>query len=450
MNDSRQEVNGWMQFYGWRIVATCFAVLFVVVGIVYYSFPVFYAPLIEEFQWSRAQVTAGFAISIIFVGPLFGVSAGFLIDRYGTKRILIAGLLCAGSAFLGFSLMQALWMYYLFYFMQTIGYVSAGPIPNQVLISHWFTRMRGRAMGLAYVGIGIGGAIAPVLTQFLIRNFGWRRAMLAISGMIILILLPLVAVMIRNRPAEMELQPDGDPPPVEPMTETRLSIALAQITLAQAARTRAFWMILIGSFLSIGAVGGIIQHLVLYLRDQQFTAERAAQVASFLLIASILGRLVMGYLADRFSKKYVLLAACSMVAAAIPLLYYVNVPGVIYLFAFIFGFGMGADYMLIPLITAECFGLASLGRLMGIILTTDSLGQALAPVLAGRIFDKNQSYNWAFVMLMAMAGLGAIAVSFIDIAAKGKGLTAGVAQLAAQEDSPTIDRREFLTPRPLL
>lgn len=432
MNDSRQEVNGGMRFYGWRIVATCFAVLFVIVGIVYYSFPVFYGPLIEEFHWTRQQVTAGFAISIIFVGPLFGVSAGFLIDRYGTKRVLLVGLLCAGSAFLGFSMMQALWMYYLLYFMQTIGYVSAGPVPNQVLISHWFVRMRGRAMGLAYVGIGVGGAIAPVLTQFLIRNFGWRWAMAAISGMVVLILLPLVAVMVRNRPAEMGLQPDGDPPPVEPMTETPLSGAPTQITLAQAARTRAFWMILIGSFLSIGAVGGIIQHLVLYLRDQQFTAERAAQTASFLLIASILGRLVMGYLADRFSKKYVMLAACSMVAAAIPLLYYVNVPGVVYLFAFIFGFGMGADYMLIPLITAECFGLASLGRLMGIILTTDSLGQALAPVIAGRIFDMNQSYNWAFVMLMAMAGLGALTVSLIDTAPREKLLT-GAAQLATEE-----------------
>lgn len=434
MTTKQQTTSDGIGFYGWRIVATCFAVLFVIVGIVYYSFPVFYASLIEEFGWKRAEVTAGFAYSIILVGPLFGISAGFFIDRFGTKRILIAGLLCAGSAFLGFSMMQALWMYYLFYFMQTIGYVSAGPVPNQVLISHWFTRRRGMAMGLAYIGIGVGGAIAPVLTQFLIRHFGWRWAMLAISGMVILILLPLVAVMVRNRPAEIGLQPDGDSPQAEETMVGQISVEPARVTFAQTAQTRNFWMILIGSFLSIGAVGGIIQHLVLYLRDQQFTAESAAQAASYLLIASILGRLVMGYLADRFAKKFVMLAACSMVAVAIPLLYYVHLPGVIYLFAFIFGFGMGADYMLIPLLTAECFGLASLGRLMGIILTTDSLGQALAPVIAGRIFDKTHSYNWAFVMLMAMAGLGALAVSFINPAPQDKGLTVGVAQLATEEN----------------
>jgi MFS family permease len=418
-------------YYGWRIVATCFAILFVIVGMVYYSFPVFYAPLIEEFHWSRAAVTAGFAISIIFVGPLFGVSAGFLIDRYGTRRILLAGLICAGSAFLGFSLMQALWMFYLFYFLQTIGYVSAGPVPNQVLVSHWFVRRRGRAMGVAYVGIGIGGAVAPVLTQFLITHFGWRRAMLVISGMVVIVLLPLTIAWVKNRPAELGLQPDGDPHTALPTTES--SAESLPISLRQAARERSFWMILIGSFLSIGAVGGVIQHLVLYLRDQRFSAEAAAQVASFLLVASILGRLMMGYLADRFPKKYVMLAACVMVAAAIPLLYFATRLGAVYLFALIFGFGMGADYMLIPLMTAQCFGLASLGRLMGVILTTDSLGQALAPVVVGRIYDLTHSYNWAFVLLSVMAGLGAVAVALIPMARRSAESRASEVPLATSE-----------------
>ncbi len=396
-------------FYGWRIVTASFTILFVVVGIVYYSFPVFYLPLINEFGWSRAEVTAGFFFSILLIGPLFGISAGFLIDRHGTRRILLTGLLFAGSAFLGFAFMHSLLAYYLFYFMQTIGYVSAGPIPNQVLISHWFSRMRGRAMGLAYVGIGVGGAVAPVLARFLIREAGWRRAMLALSGIILLVLIPLALALVKNRPSDMGLCPDGDPAPAA----ERATPATPATTLRQAMRTRSFWMILTGSLLSIGAVGGVIQHLQLYLGDRRFTPDRAAQVASFLLVASILGRITMGYLADRFPRKYVMLAACLMVAAGIPLLYFPTVPGTVYIFAFIFGFGMGADYMLIPLMTAECFGLASLGRLMGVILTTDAISQALAPVVVGRIYDLHRSYDSGFALLAAMAASGALAVIWI-------------------------------------
>lgn len=398
-------------FYGWRIVSASFTILFVVVGMVYYSFPVFYAPLIDEFGWSRAQVTAGYFFSILLIGPIFGISAGFLLDRYGTRRVILAGLLFAGAAFLGFAFMQSLLAYYLFYFMQTIGYVSAGPVSNQVLISHWFSRMRGRAMGLAYVGIGLGGAVAPVLSEFLIREAGWRRAMLAMGGIILIGLTSLTLALVKNRPSDIGLYPDGDPMPVAEQANP----GAVAIGLRGAMRTRAFWMILMGSLLSIGAVGGIIQHLQLYLRDQRFTPERAAQVASFLLIASILGRVSMGYLADRFPRKHVMVAACLMVAVGILILYRSAAPATVYLFAFIFGFGMGADYMLIPLMTAECFGLKSLGRMMGVILTTDAVAQALAPVVVGRIYDLYQSYDGGLALLACMAVAGASAVALIPI-----------------------------------
>jgi MFS family permease len=398
-------------FYGWKIAAACFTNLFAIVGIVYYSFPVFYAPLIQEFGWSRAEVTAGFFLSMVLIGPVFGISAGFLIDRYGSRRVLLAGLVSAGVAFLGFSRMRSLTMYYLFYFFQTVGYVSAGPIPHQVLVSHWFARMRGRAMGLAYVGAGIGGAVAPVLAQYLIRHFGWRTAMLSIGGGILLILIPLTLFLVKDHPSEMGLFADGEPVPPVPERRTEpVSLELAGVL-----RVPAFWLILTGSLMSIGSVGGIIQHLQLYLRDQHFTPERAALVASYLLISSIVGRLVMGFLADRFPRKYVMLAACLMVAGAIPALYAVTVPGFVYVFAVIFGFGMGADYMLIPLITAECFGTASLGKLMGIILTTDALAQAFAPVVVSRIYDLQESYDWGFAVLMSMAAAGALAVSRIPL-----------------------------------
>ncbi len=173
-------------------------------------------------------------------------------------------------------------------------------------------------------------------------------------------------------------------------------------------------MILIGSTLSIGAVGGVIQHLQLFLRDQGFVPESAARIASLLLVSSIAGRLIMGYLADRFDKRHVMMGAFLMVGGAIPFLYLVHVPGIVYVFALLFGFGMGADYMLIPLVTAQRFGVASLGRLMGVILTSDAIGQAFAPVVVGRIYDLNRNYTWGFAILAAAALSAALAATQID------------------------------------
>jgi MFS family permease len=184
------------------------------------------------------------------------------------------------------------------------------------------------------------------------------------------------------------------------------------MSLRQAFAAPAFLLILAGSLLSIGAVGGVIQHLQLFLLDRQFTPAAAARVASVLLLASIAGRLVMGVLADRFRPKRVMLAACLLVAAAIPLL---ASSSTVYLFAIVFGFGMGADYMLIPLLTAQCFGVASLGRLMGIILTSDAIAQALTPVLVGRLYDVQKSYATGFTLVTVMAALGAVAIAFVPV-----------------------------------
>jgi len=398
-------------FYGWRVAGASFLNLFAIVGVMYYSFPVFYKPLIDDFHWSRAQVTAGFAVSIIFIGPLFGISAGFLIDRFGPKRILLFGLLSAGAAFLGYGFMSALWMFYLLYFLQTAGYVTAGPIPNQVLISRWFDRWRGRAMGLAYIGAGVGGAIAPVLAQFLVARVGWRGAMHVISAGILLVLVPVSLRIIKNRPADLGLRPDGAPQEGGPSEAAQGEGRL--LGLREVLRARNFWLIALGSFLSVGAIGGVIQHFVLFLRDRSFAPGKAAGVMSFLLVSSILGRLVMGWLADRIPNKYVMFIAFSAVAAAVPVLFVPGLDRLVYVFAFVFGFGMGADYMLIPLVTAECFGVRSLGKIMGLVITTDSLGQALAPVLVGRLYDLHRNYDLAFILVAAAAAVGALAVLFI-------------------------------------
>ena len=171
-------------------------------------------------------------------------------------------------------------------------------------------------------------------------------------------------------------------------------------------------MLVLGSMLSIAAVSGTQQNLKLYLSlDQHYTQSNAARILSLVLTFSILGRLLMGWLADRIPKKYVMLLIYMLVASAIPLLFAAQTSTAIYLFAVIFGIGLGGDYMIIPLVTAEIFGVRILGRLLGIILTADGVAEAASPWLVGRLRDVSGSYSAGFISLIAMALLGAVAVT---------------------------------------
>jgi MFS transporter, OFA family, oxalate/formate antiporter len=386
-------------FYGWWIVACGFLNLFFAVGIVFYGFPVFYPSLVDSLGLARGQVTEGIFLGFLIVAP-FVVFLGALIDRLGARAVIRIGIFLVSGALFFMGWMSTLWQYYALCLVEVVGYILAGPIANQVLIANWFRAKRGRAMGYAYLGLGVGGAVSPVLVRYLIDRFGWRGAFEFIGLMIFAALFPIAQLVTRSYPAEMGLRPDG------------LATAAASSEAAtdqkkifrDAIGTTNFWLILAGTTLVIGAIGTVIQQFVLFLRDQGYTISQASWVSSGLLFSGLAGRVIVGYLADRYRKKNVMALFYLLMAGAIPLLFLARVPTAVWSFAIIFGFAMGADYMLIPLVTAECFGLPALGKLLAIIIMADSLGQWLGPVMAGRIFDQTHSYNWAWG-IVTLAGL---------------------------------------------
>src|SRR5437667_9269675 len=158
--------------------------------------------MVREFGWSRAQVTSGNALSKLVVGPLFGFIAGWVVDRFGPRRLMIAGILMAGGALIGLGRMTALWMVYLFYLLNALGYVCGGPLPNQVLLSRWFDRARGKAMGFAYLGIGFGGAAAPLIANWLTSRVGWPAALRWLGLLMIAIALPMALIVRESPPHE--------------------------------------------------------------------------------------------------------------------------------------------------------------------------------------------------------------------------------------------------------
>lgn len=380
-----------------KLTATAFLVLFCIVGLALWSLPFYYDFMVQQFGWTRAQVTSGNALSKLVIGPVFGFFAGWLIDRFGPRQLMLAGILMAGAAVAGLGSISTLGMFYFFYLLNALGYVCGGPLPNQVLLSRRFQRSRGKAMGIAYLGIGLGGAAAPWISQILVQWLGWQMALRCLGLLIVLIAFP-AAFLVK----------DAAPPKVN------TGDAGASLKLGKAFLSTPFLLLLVGTILSIAAVSGTQQNLKLFLSlDLHYTQGQSARLFSLVLAFSVAGRLLMGWLADLIPKKYVMLLIYLLVAAAIPLLFARHSPAAQLAFAALFGIGLGGDYMIVPLMTAELFGLQGLGRLLGVILTAGSVAEGLSPWLVGYMRDSMGSYTGAFAAMTAIALFAACSVAVL-------------------------------------
>jgi MFS family permease len=384
------------------VIVTAFLTLFALVGFAYYGLPFFFDFITKEYGWSRTVVTSGNALGKLLVGPMFGFIAGWLIDKYGPRKLMLSGILMMGIALIGLSFADSLPLFYLFYIFNALGYVCGGPLPCQVLISRRFDKNRGKAMGIAYLGIGTGGALVPLIAAALEKSWGWHVSLAGLGVIAMLIAFPMVFFL------------RGSSNKGGTVARSEAAIPIKSILT-----NRNFYLLGIGSMCAIGAVGGINQHLKLYLRDLNFTQSQAAHVISLVLLSSLAGRVLMGWLADLIRRKYVMILIYMIVASAIPLLLISDFPGRVYIFAIIFGIGLGGDYMIIPLMAADLFGVRALGRTMGIILVADGIAESLFPMLLGALYNEaTKSYAIGFIVLICVAVTGAIIVSFLPKPAK--------------------------------
>src|SRR6266850_3983728 len=406
-------------FYGWWIVVAAFLNLFFVVGIIFYGFPLFYPSFVESLGFTRTQITQGFFLGFLLVGLPLGFLAGALIDRVGARFVILSGVGLVAASLLLMGSMTAFWQYELLCIMEVLGYVLAGPIANQVLIARWFRERRGQAMGYAYLGLGLGGVVSPLLINFLTRSIGWRHGLELVGALVAGVLLPVGIWVTRSGPEELGLHPDGVVDS-DFANEKSRAADRSSAGVAQAIRSASFWLILAGSTLVIGAIGAVIQHFILFLKDAGYTPTAASRFFTILLTSSLGGRVLVGYVADRFRKSSIMSLFYLLIGASVFLLAWPNSSAVLWTFAIIFGFSMGADYMLIPLVTAECLGTASLGKLLALIIMGYSLGQWGAPWMAGRIFDARHSYDLAWKALAIAGVVGAAAIYTVSALSRRK------------------------------
>ena len=404
-------------FYGWWITAASGLTLLITVGVGLYTPPVFLIPLQDHFGWSRAAIAAGTSIGALTTG-IVSPLVGFWVDRYGSRRVIALGALLMGCGFALFAGMRSLWQLYAINMAAAVGIACAAWIPNQTLISNWFLRRRGLAMGMALSGIGFGGLAMAYLAGLMIDRFDWRSAYVGLASLILVIVVPLALAAVRNRPEDLGLRPDGDPSVLGSDDSTRIAAhavgsAASGLELAESVRTSAFWVLSLCNFLWVFASLSIVAHLVAFLRDQAFEPRWAAGVLALTIGTSVGGRLIFGLLADRFAKPRVMSLALILLALGTLFLFRIQSVAALPGFVITFGLAFGGCAVLIPLLVGECFGLRAFGKVLGLGMISATLGAAIGPVLTGRIYDVTGSYGLAFVLHVAALVIASVGMYFL-------------------------------------
>jgi sugar phosphate permease len=401
-------------FYGWWIVLGCTAILFVSSGIGFYGHGVILDPLRERYGWSKGVISSAVTL-YFFTAGVMGMLMGRFIDRYGPKPVLILGSATMGIGFLLLSRVTQLWQFYAVYFLMAVGWSGTSLIPVGTLIANWFIRKRGLAMSLTMTGLSLGGMILVPLAAYLVFHWGLRVTLPLLGSVYCLVVIPTAIWVIKQRPSNVGQFPDGLPPAPtsggKPGSRTRYASQWRVWTRAEALRTGAFWAIVTAFMLALSGQIAFLVHQVSFL-SQTLGPKGAALAVSVTAGASIVGRLILGSIADRSDKRFLAMVCFLVQAGAVLSMAYFRSVGILYLGTLAFGLTMGGIVMLQPLLIGECFGLVSFGTITGLAGLFSVSGAAFGPVIAGLIYDATRDYRIAFTIFAAASLLAMVAVLF--------------------------------------
>lgn len=388
----------------WVVVAAFFCIVFTF-GVPTMLMPVICSPIIDEFGWTRAQVT--FVATLKFgAGAVFGIFFGALVDRFSIRKIVVVASLVSIVAMMGFLLVQSLWQFYAAGLVLGLGSIAV-MIAIKVLVSQRFMHQQGLAIGAALLGTSVAGSFTPLLASTLIDLYGWRMTVALWSIGIWLVALP-VFLWIVKEPAEAERQREDDAGRLPQASGGQL--VAAEMDFAAVLRSRSFWLIGLAVML-IGLVDQSMgQHLVLYLdKDVGLGLPGATRVMSAVFVVSIAGKLGFGWLYDKLSVKGVMCCYCLM-AVAVILAFPVQVMWILVLFTIVRGLAHGGSIVDIPVLSKHCFGPRVLGKTIGILTACVTVGFAIGPPLVGYMYDTQGSYRNAFFLLIAVAVAAALSL----------------------------------------
>ncbi|SDZ38056.1 Nitrate/nitrite transporter NarK [Variovorax sp. YR266] len=371
-------------FRGWLVVAGAFAVTFVGFGSAY-TFSAFLESLQKDFGASRGSVSLVFSLAgFLYFG--LGVLSGPLADRWGSRRLAVAGMVLVGLGLALAGQARSLTQIYLAYGLGVGLGVGASYVPVLGAVQRWFVRRRGFASGLAVSGIGVGTLVMPPLASFFIETLGWRNAYLALGALAVVVGVGM-ALLIENDPRDRGLGPDGDPP------QPKAASAQAEgFTVRNAVRSRRFAGLYVACLISSFGLFVPFVHLVPYALDHGVPNAHAVLLLGAIGVGSTAGRFFLGGLADRMGRAQTMLLMST--GMALSLLVWAASSGFwgLAVFAFFYGAFYGGFVALLPALVMDYYGGRNIGAIIGVLYTSVAFGTLVGPAAAGFAFDVSRSY----------------------------------------------------------
>lgn len=398
-------------FYGWAVVAISFLTLFLNYGIVF-STGLYLKPLIQEFGLGRASVS----LIVSFMMLVFGFSqplVGRLLDKYKPRSVIATGLFILGVGLILSSRVSSIWQLYLTLgILVGLGYSGASSLSNAVLVSRWFSRKRGLALGISGSGVNAGQLVIIPVSMYLILALDWRGSLLVMGLLVLIALLPLSLLVFKNDPQEINLAPDGNG--ALHNAASNVSVSREGASFASALRTRSFWFLVLGFFACGFTAHGIFMHFPLFAMDLGVSETRAANILAVVGAVSMLGVLAAGGISDRFGSKNPLAAVYFMRGIAMLLLLRADSEAMLYAFVVLFGFSYVATVPLTSKLVGDIYGQSSMGAILGSIWLSHAIGQAVGPYLGGVSFDVAHSYALAFEVSALILFAAALFSYFVE------------------------------------
>jgi MFS family permease len=414
-------------FYGWRIVAVVFLTHFISVGLVFYSYGVFFKALATDFGGSRLGVAVGLAILNVVVG-LLSPFVGRAVDRGSIRHIMCAGALLMAAGFLIGSRIESLGQFYMVIgTFLALGTVLMGALAGSTLVANWFTERRGTALGISGMGISLSGlAMAPIATA-LIAAIGWRNTFLVYGAVTLVAVLPAVWLVIVNRPEDLGMAPDGEAAPsgppasavgdsvYAPAPEGPLLDASGPLewSARDSLRNRNFWVIALVIALNFCANGAVLTHIIPHGTDIGFDPLAAAWVLSTIAGLGVVGKVLFGWTVDRIPKQVAVWGAIGLQAIGVALILKVEAYPMLLMAGAVFGLGMGGGVPLWGALIGAGFGRQAFGRVMGLMTPVMVPVQILGIPYAGWIYDRTGSYDIAFVSFLGVYALAGGVLLFL-------------------------------------
>jgi sugar phosphate permease len=411
-------IRNYKVFYGWYIVGACFLISVYCAGVMYFGFTAVIEPIVDEFNWSYAQVSLAASIRGLEAGLLAPV-VGFLFDRLGPRKLIFAGATIMGLGLLLLGRTNSLAMFYgSFILISTAVSISVGVVPMTV-VGNWFRKRVSLATGIVVSGVATGGLLVPLVTR-IIDTYQWRGAMTIFGLGAWVILLPL-SLLVRHRPEQYGYLPDGEVSRKLDVDEGQTSAQYNEVdvNVKHALKGRVFWHIALGMACHFLVAIAVITHVMPYLSSIGISRMTASLVAMVIPLVTIGGRIGFGWFGDRFDKRRVTAYGMALLGLSMLIFSYVTAAGIwlLVLFIIIFGIGYGGPVPMSAALIREYFGRAWLGTVLGFATGVAYIGSLVGPPLAGWVYDTYGSYQGAWFALAGVAIVGML--SFVTIPSVG-------------------------------